>query len=351
MKSRLRYIWLLFLCFLFLCLSACVGNAHMNSDVALSPASSSGETPESGPEQTKPSESSRAEEPSASEAQESSETGESAPSSYPVVDWEDFPKPEFSQKFEFPQDDPSQDMSYEEYFSTERYLENYELQYLQYLRGTPYGSVDDMWGYRYVKGEPTGREKMMDDSGDSPSWRWGIPEDNLYLLCEETGERVLLAEIKNLRYIRIFIDRLYLITETEVWRCGRLGENLTCVYENPSRIYIQTPYTRSADVLYFTSTGSPWNEDHAYAAQRGFIDENYETNLWRLYVPSGRADKVCVMEDLPENFDTGSTNYFPVSNYAILTYGGNPQECNVYSTRTGRLTPFEYDGVNAYWDA
>lgn len=90
---------------------------------------------------------------------------------------------------------------------------------------------------------------------------------------------------------------------------------------------------------------------HAYAAQRGFIDENYETNLWRLYVPSGRADKVCVMEDLPENFDTDSTNYFPVSNYAILTYGGNPQECNVYSTRTGKLTPFEYDGVNAYWDA
>ena len=296
-------------------LTAC-GQAPADSSAlpesSISPESSSGESPESGPEQTKPSESSRTEEPPTPEAQESSETGESETLSYPVVDWEHFTKLGYPLELEFPQDDPSQDMSYEEYFSTERYLNSYELQ-----TTGEYGAVEDMRGYLYVKGE----------TNNPPCWNWEVPEDNLYLFCKETGERVLLAEIKNLRYIRVFIDRLYLITETEVWRCGRLGENLTLVYEHPENIYIFAYNSRSADVLFFLT----FEESQC---------------LWRLYLPGGRAEKACDLSDLPQSPDGISIQL--VSNFAVLVAGeleDGPWQWYIYSVRTGTLTLFEYNGV------
>ena len=315
-KSLSAVVTFLLLCFLTACGAAGTESSLFSEPASsISPESSSGESPDSEPEQTESSKSSHEQETSASEPQESSGTFESEPSSYPVVDWEHFTKPDYPGTLDFPQDDPSKDMSYEEYFSTERYLNSYALQ------TSEYGAEEGMRGYLYVKG----------DSNSPPCWNWDVPEDNLYLFCRETGERVLLAEIKNLRYIRIFIDRLYLITETEVWRCGRLGENLTLVYEHPEKITIFVFTSMSADVLFFLTFG----ED----AQC----------LWRLYLPGGQTEKVCNLLDLPQSAD--GISIIPVSNMAVLVSGeweGKPRQPYIYSMRTGKLTPFEYDGVNNF---
>ena len=219
----------------------------------------------------------------------------------------------------FPMYDLSSELSYEEYFSEERYLEKAAFSFSE---GVPSGYPPDMPGYQYIKGDSS-----EESDWETASWYWTAPFDNLYLLHLDTGERTPLAEVEEITRLMVFPDRLYLVTEYAVWRCGRLGEDLTCVYEHPSRIYA-SEWCESSEVLFFETL------------------ETKPAEIWRLHMPSGTADRLCNVQAL-DRFATGGDGhtYIPVTNEAFLyrRAGDSRGEWYVYSARTGQCTQLDAD--------
>ena len=215
----------------------------------------------------------------------------------------------------FPMYDLSSELSYEEYFSEERYLEKAAFSFSE---GVPSGYPPDMPGYQYIKGDSS-----EESDWETASWYWTAPFDNLYLLHLDTGERTLLAEVEEITRLMVFPDRLYLVTEYAVWRCGRLGEDLTCVYEHPSEFYAEE--LRDKNVIFFRSEGE----------------------IWRLHVPSGTADRLCVIDDLPA-FDKAEIGYLPYTNCAFFTFDNTGWY--VFSSRTGEETKLskEYSWADSF---
>lgn len=217
---------------------------------------------------------------------------------------------------DFPSYDPAAELSYEEYFSEERILETTALPAAD---DVPTGYPSDMPGYQYVKGE-TSDELDWDSTG----YYWQHPYDNLYLMNLETGERTLLAELEGIARLLVFPDRLYLLTDYAVWRCGRLGENLTCVYEHPSRIYAYENCEWS-DVLFFETLDTDVME------------------IWRLYLPDGTAERLCDVEELDRYATGDASGYIPITNEAFLyaRAGDRRVERYIYSARTGQCSQLE----------
>lgn len=276
-------------CFLLCLLVACGGSEQESSsiDSSVSVASS--------PESSKS---------EASSVSESSEPSESSAESEPekekpvVVSSDAFVFP----NVDFPEYDPSSEMTYDEYFSEERYL----------IDTMTTEKKGDIPGYKYVRGAETDESVW----NDGPRY-WTHPYDNLYLYRGSTGERTLLAEVEGISRLMIFPDCLYLITDNAVWRCGRLGENLTCVYEHPTAFYV-TDSNCFKEVIFFEADGE----------------------IWRLHVPSGTADQLCVIDDLPA-YDKAEIGYIPCTNYAFFTFPGN--EIYVFSSRTGEETKLDVE--------
>ena len=268
----------------------------------------------------------------------------------PIVDADEFPGLG-TDLLTFPQYDPDAALSGSEYFSTERFLNSYELNGLGLIRQDTFGAMGDMPGYRYVKG--------WDESDEAFAYvpdPWRVPYDNLYLLCEKTGERLLLAELSGIRKLYVFMDCLYLTTDNAVWRCGRLGENLICVYEHPTRIY-PNPANRSQECFYFVAEGEPWKQRDEAVKKPGSMFPDSDTVIWRLYLPTGQADRICVIEDLPHfDWELGEQDgYRPISSHAVLiTDYSCDTEYFVYSAQTGKMSAFsEADGAKkvSFWDA
>ena len=163
-----------------------------SSETSASPAASGEET------ESKPTASSS--ESAANEPEEPSSSEKEKPV---IVSADDFAWP----NMEFAAYDPSADLSYDEYFAEERLLEESAV---PEKRG-------DIPGYRYIRGAETD-ESVWNDG----PYYWSHSYDNLYLFKGTTGERTLLAEVPAISRVMIFPDRLYLITDNAVWRCGRL---------------------------------------------------------------------------------------------------------------------------------
>ena len=264
-----------------------------SSETSASPAASGEET------ESKPTASSS--ESAANEPEEPSSSEKEKPV---IVSADDFAWP----NMEFAAYDPSADLSYDEYFAEERLLEESAV---PEKRG-------DIPGYRYIRGAETD-ESVWNDG----PYYWSHSYDNLYLFKGTTGERTLLAEVPAISRVMIFPDRLYLITDNAVWRCGRLGEDLTCVYEHPSEFYAEE--LRDKNVIFFRSEGE----------------------IWRLHVPSGTADRLCVIDDLPA-FDKAEIGYLPYTNCAFFTFDNTGWY--VFSSRTGEETKLskEYSWADSF---
>ena len=140
----------------------------------------------------------------------------------------------------------------------------------------------------------------------------------------DTGERTLLAELAGITRLLVFPDRLYLLTERAVWRCGRLGENLTCVYEHSTRIYAND-LCEWAEVIFFETLDTDAAE------------------IWRLHVPSGTAERLCAVDELDRYASGDSSGYIPITNEAFLyaRAGRLRVERYIYSARTGQCAPLE----------
>lgn len=267
----------------------------------------------------------------AESSENSAEDQKTESSVRPVVDAAEF-EGLGSSELTFAQYDPDEAPSYEEYFSTERYLDKLEMNALGIYRDNTIGKMSDMGGFQYVKGW----EDVLSEDEFTP-YPWREPCDNLYLLNVRKGERLLLVELEGIRQLYVFLDCLYLTTDNAVWRCGRLGENLTCVYEHPSRIYA-CDENASAECFYFVAEGDLWtqNHDEEKPSWANTFPES-ETALYRLYLPTGQADKICVMEDLPE-YDTELGvvyGYKPITNFAFATQVGDVYYA--YSALTGEM--------------
>ena len=269
---------------LLLCLLAACGTPVQESGSSEIPAppAVSGEETESEPETSSPE--------SAAGGTEEPPSGEQEKPV--IVSAADFAWPDM----EFDAYDPSSDLSYGEYFAEERLLEESAV---PEKRG-------DIPGYRYIRGAETD-ESVWNDG----RYYWTHSYDNLYLYQGTTGQRTLLAEVPGISRVMIFSDCLYLITDNAVWRCGRLGEDLTCVYEHPSAFSAGEQGDRNA--LFFVSEGE----------------------IWRLHLPSGTADKLCVIGDLPV-YDKSEIGYIPYTNYAFFTF--DDTGWYVFSSRTGEET-------------
>lgn len=215
---------------------------------------------------------------------------------------------------DFPAYDPGADMSYEAYFSEERYLEQTAQPASE---SVPTGYPSDMPGYQYVKGVDADQVDW-----ETKDYYWESAYDNLYLMNLDTGERTLLTELADITRLFVFPDRLYLVTENAVWRCGRLGEDLTCVYEHPTNFYVSR--LCESELLFFET-----------------LDDVNTKEIWRLYLPSGTADKLCKVEELDSFAFDANPTYMPVSNEAFLYAKVEKSSVSycVYSVRTGQCTP------------
>ena len=252
-----------------------------------------------------------------------------------------------SSALKFPQYSSGDYLSYDEYFAEERFLERLELFSCgAYLDNNP-NKLKDMGGeYRYTKGW----DDLPPEEADAVRYE-SAPCDNLYL--QKLARRTLIAGLPGIRQVFYFIDCLYLTTENAIWRCGRLGEDLTCVYEHPSRVY--TFRGASPECIYFAAEGDPWEQNHEGEKPPMMeMTSDTETVLWRLHLPSGRADKICVLEDLPvHDTEVGDLYGFtPITNYAFVLYvdGGYW----VYNAKTGEmreLAKIEGYAVFFCWDA